>query len=139
VGNDGAKFCQTDSQSRGLLKGFIVYVVCHIRREPGAVVRVVSPSHLIAGSKQSLCIRRRKAYFGLYLPQASLIWEPPALGLSLCVPYWFWDSAARYAFRSIWAHLNFQHTACRACRHVDLVRISSLLQLVPSKLYVLIK
>lgn len=69
MGNDGAKFCQTDSQSRGLLKGFIIYVVCHIRREPGAVVRVVSPSHLIAGSKQSLCIRRRKAYFGLSLPK----------------------------------------------------------------------
>jgi hypothetical protein len=29
VGNDGAKFCQTASQSRGLLEGFIVYAVCH--------------------------------------------------------------------------------------------------------------
>lgn len=29
MGNDGAKFCQAASQSRGLLEGFIVYDVCY--------------------------------------------------------------------------------------------------------------
>ena len=46
------------------------------------MVRVVSLSHQIVGSKQPL---RRfcegKACLGLSLPQTPLMWEPPALGL----------------------------------------------------------
>ncbi|XP_066352764.1 uncharacterized protein [Miscanthus floridulus] len=46
---------------------------------PGAVVRAVSLSHQVVGSKQPL---RRffggKACLGLSLPQTPLMWEPPA-------------------------------------------------------------
>jgi len=53
---------------------------------PGAVVRAVSLSHQVAGSKQPL---RRfcggKACLGFSLPQTPLMWEPPALG----VPFFF--------------------------------------------------
>ena len=51
---------------------------------PGAVVRAVSLSHQVVGSKQPL---RRfcggKACLGLSLPQTPLVWEPPAL----CLPF----------------------------------------------------
>ena len=53
----------------------------------GAVVRAVSLSHQVVGSKQPL---RRccggKACLGLSLPQTPLMWEPPALGL----PFFFY-------------------------------------------------
>ena len=48
----------------------------------GAVVRAVSLSHLVEGSKQPL--RRfcgEKACLGFSLPQTPLMWKPPALGL----------------------------------------------------------
>jgi len=49
---------------------------------PGAVVRTVSLSHQVAGSKQPL---RRfcggKVCLGFSLPQTPLMWEPSALGL----------------------------------------------------------
>ena len=48
----------------------------------GTVVRAVSLSHQVTGSKQPL---RRfcggKACLGFSLPQTPLMWEPPALGL----------------------------------------------------------
>jgi hypothetical protein len=60
---------------------------------PGAVVRAVSLSHQVVGSKQHL---RRfcggKACLGLSLPQTPLTWEPPALGLpfpSCWCSHWF--------------------------------------------------
>ena len=53
-----------------------------VKGRPGAVVRAVSLSHQVAGSKQPL---RRfcggKACLGFSLPQTPLMWEPPALGL----------------------------------------------------------
>ena len=53
-----------------------------VKGRPGAVVRAVSLSHEIVGSKQSL---RRfyggNACLGLSLPQTPLMWEPLALGL----------------------------------------------------------
>ena len=53
-----------------------------VKGRPGAVVRAVSLSHQVVGSKQPL---RRfcggKACLGLSLPQTPLMWEPPALGL----------------------------------------------------------
>ena len=55
-----------------------------MKGRPGAVVRVVSLSHQVAGSMQPL---RRfcggKACLGFSLPQTPLMWEPPALGLPL--------------------------------------------------------
>ena len=62
-----AKFCNVIFPEQGRL---------------GAVVRAVSLSHQVVGSKQPL---RRfcwgKACLGLSLPQTPLMWEPPALGL----------------------------------------------------------
>jgi hypothetical protein len=53
-----------------------------MKGRPGAVVRAVSLSHQVMGSKQPL---RRfcggKACLGFFLPQTPLVWEPPALGL----------------------------------------------------------
>jgi len=58
-----------------------IYILIEKGR-PGAVVRAVSLSHQVVGSKQPL---RRfcggKACLGLSLPQTPLMWEPPALGL----------------------------------------------------------
>jgi hypothetical protein len=48
---------------------------------PGAMVRAVLLSHQVMGLKQHFHICGRKACFGLSLPQASLMWEPLALGL----------------------------------------------------------
>jgi len=55
----------------------------NMKGRPVAVVRAVSLSHQVVGSKQPL---RRfcggKACLGLSLPQTPLMWEPSALGLS---------------------------------------------------------
>ena len=54
----------------------------NMKGRPVAVVRVVSLSHQVIGSKQPL---RRfcggKACLGLSLPHTPLMWEPPALSL----------------------------------------------------------
>ena len=56
------------------------------KSRPGAVVRAVSLSHQVVGSKQPL---RRfcggKACLGFSLPQTPLMWEPLALGLPLFI------------------------------------------------------
>ena len=61
---------------------FFSVIVESLKGRPGAVVRAVSLSHQVVGSKQPL---RRfcegKACLGLSLPQTPLMWEPPALGL----------------------------------------------------------
>ena len=60
----------------------IIVSVYYKKGGPSAVVRAVSLSHQVVGSKQPL---RRfcggKACLGLSLPQTPLMWEPPALGL----------------------------------------------------------
>jgi len=55
---------------------------------PGAVVRAVSLSHQVMGSKQHLYrFCGGKTCLGLSLPQTPLMWEPPALGLPFFMPY----------------------------------------------------
>ena len=62
---------------------FIYMLFCCLwKGRPGAVVRAVSLSHQVVGSKQPLrgfC--GGKACLGFSLPQTPLMWEPPALGL----------------------------------------------------------
>ena len=69
-----------------MLQFSLGYHVSSKKGRPGAVVRAVSLSHQVVGSKQPL---RRfcggKACLGLSLPQTPLMWEPPALGL----PFFF--------------------------------------------------
>ena len=76
--------------------GFLLDIfVSNSKGRPGAVVRAVSLSHQVVGSKQPL---RRfcggKACLGFFLPQTPLMWEPPALGLPpLYLCFQFADSS----------------------------------------------
>ena len=58
---------------------------------PGAVVRAVLLSHQVVGSKQPL---RRfcggNTCLGFFLPQTSLMWEPPALDLPFSIDRLTW-------------------------------------------------
>ena len=60
----------------------VILIVIYAKGRPGAVVRAVSLSHQVVGSKQPL---RRfcggRLSLGFSLPQTPLMWEPPALGL----------------------------------------------------------
>ena len=57
---------------------------------PGAVVRAVSLSHQVVGSKQHLCrFAGGKACLGFSLHQTPLMWEPPALSLPSVKEIWY--------------------------------------------------
>jgi len=57
---------------------YLFHEIVGMKGRPGAVVRAVSLSHQVVGSKQPL---RRfcggKACLGFSLPQTPLMWEPP--------------------------------------------------------------
>ena len=69
-------FLYRERQRKNIIKLF------NVKGRPDVVVRAVSLSHQVAGSKQPL---RRfsmgKACLGFSFPPTPLMWEPPALGL----------------------------------------------------------